>query len=140
MASTIAQHGMCFYSKEIAAVVSRSGSVSKMDLASEMLASSRNTMALGKLVGQDMGIENSRMGSVNSVSHIPRYRIVALNLLIVSFQKQNLLIVVCLMLTPLHSASKIQLPLNNQSNFLLSFKYKRCFYLHHFSEGFLHLF
>ncbi|KAF7141866.1 hypothetical protein RHSIM_Rhsim06G0104600 [Rhododendron simsii] len=70
MTSTITQHGICFYSKEIAAIGSCNGFVNKMDLASEMLASSSNTTALAKLVSQDMGIENSQMGSVESVSFV----------------------------------------------------------------------
>lgn len=49
MASTIAQHGFCLYAKHIAAVGSTSVSDYEVDLASEMLASTTNTMALGKL-------------------------------------------------------------------------------------------
>uniref|UniRef100_A0A5B7B8E5 AAA+ ATPase domain-containing protein n=1 Tax=Davidia involucrata TaxID=16924 RepID=A0A5B7B8E5_DAVIN len=53
MTSTIAQHGICFYANEIDTVGSKMGSSSRVDLAWEMLASSTNTMALGKLVSQD---------------------------------------------------------------------------------------
>ncbi|KAA8546400.1 hypothetical protein F0562_002861 [Nyssa sinensis] len=53
MISTIAQHGICFYANEIAAVGSKMGSSSRVDLAWEMLASSTDTMALGKLLSQD---------------------------------------------------------------------------------------
>lgn len=95
MTSTIAQHGICFYSKAIAAIGSCNGFVNKMDMASEMLASSSNTTALAKLVSQDMGIENSQMGSVESVSFVQRYKIVVLILLILSLQKRNFLLVAC---------------------------------------------
>ena len=54
MASTIAQHGFCFYSKYIAAAGSNLGSDYMVDLASEMLASTTNTMALGKLTRPEM--------------------------------------------------------------------------------------
>ncbi|KAL7246280.1 hypothetical protein ACSBR2_001409 [Camellia fascicularis] len=67
MASTIAQHGFCFYAKEIVAVGSNSSSVNRMDLALEMLASSTNTTALGKLVRRDRRIDNSEMGQLKSV-------------------------------------------------------------------------
>ncbi|KAK3006871.1 hypothetical protein RJ639_016716 [Escallonia herrerae] len=64
--SAIAQHGMRLYAKEIAAVGSSMGSESRMDLASEMLASSTNAMALGKLVRQDkQTIETSKMDPDN---------------------------------------------------------------------------
>ncbi|CAA2949361.1 Hypothetical predicted protein [Olea europaea subsp. europaea] len=49
MSSVLAQHGMCYYAKEAAALGSKIGSISSVDLASEMLESSANTMALGKL-------------------------------------------------------------------------------------------
>ncbi|CAL5384961.1 unnamed protein product [Camellia sinensis] len=67
MASTIAQHGFCFYAKEIVAVGSNGSSVNRMDLALEMLASSTNTTALGKLVRRDRRIDNSEMGRLKSV-------------------------------------------------------------------------
>ncbi|XP_057490564.1 uncharacterized protein LOC130776382 [Actinidia eriantha] len=70
MTSTIAQHGICFYAKEIAVVGSNVGSVNRMDLVSEMLASSTNTMALGKLISQDTRIEISEMGPLKSVSSV----------------------------------------------------------------------
>ena len=78
MTSTIAQHGICFYAKEIAVVGSNVGSVNRMDLVSEMLTSSTNTMALGKLISQDMRIESSEMGPLKSVSSVKRYRILGL--------------------------------------------------------------
>ncbi|CAK9154618.1 unnamed protein product [Ilex paraguariensis] len=53
MASTIAQHGICFYSKKIAALGSNMEYTSTVDLGWEMLTSSTSTMALGKLVSQD---------------------------------------------------------------------------------------
>lgn len=59
MASTIAQHGMCLYAKQSAVV----RSTAMVDLAGEMLASSANTMALGKLISQDMRmIQTSEKG------------------------------------------------------------------------------
>ena len=54
MTSAIAQHGFCFYAKDIAAVGSKMGCESSVDIASEMLASTTNMMTLGKLIGQDM--------------------------------------------------------------------------------------
>ncbi|KAJ9673640.1 hypothetical protein PVL29_023286 [Vitis rotundifolia] len=63
MASTIAQHGFCFYSKYIAAAGSILGSDYTVDLASEMLASTTNTMALGKLTRPEMRMNwTSRKG------------------------------------------------------------------------------
>ena len=63
MASTIAQHGFCFYSKYIAAAGSMLGSDYTVDLASEMLASTSNTMALGKLTRPEMRMNwTSRKG------------------------------------------------------------------------------
>ncbi|KAM7507737.1 hypothetical protein LguiA_018190 [Lonicera macranthoides] len=53
MTSTMAQHGMCLYAKEISVVGSNIDSLSRVDLAWEMLTSSTNTMALGKLVNQE---------------------------------------------------------------------------------------
>lgn len=52
LASTIAQHGFCFYIKNISAVGSTMGCVSTVDLASEMLGSATCMVALGKLVGE----------------------------------------------------------------------------------------
>ena len=54
MTSAIAQHGFCFYAKDIAAVGSKMGCESSVDIASEMLASTTNMMTLGKLIGLDM--------------------------------------------------------------------------------------
>ncbi|XP_041009916.1 uncharacterized protein LOC121254019 [Juglans microcarpa x Juglans regia] len=54
MTSSIAQHGFCFYAKDIAAVGSKMVSESSANLPSEMLASTTDMMALGKLIGQDM--------------------------------------------------------------------------------------
>ncbi|KAG8378276.1 hypothetical protein BUALT_Bualt08G0120700 [Buddleja alternifolia] len=53
MSSILAQHGMCFYAKEIASLGSTVGSTSKLDLASEMLSCSASSVALGKLASQD---------------------------------------------------------------------------------------
>lgn len=51
MASTISQHGFCFYAKAVGSMIAHERSV---DLLSEMLASTTNMMALGRLIGQDM--------------------------------------------------------------------------------------
>lgn len=50
MGSTYAQHGFCFYANKCAATGSSFGSQTTVDLALEMLASSTNVMALGKLL------------------------------------------------------------------------------------------
>ena len=50
--STYAQHGLCFYTSRFAEVGTNLGRGSTMDLALEMLASSTNTMALGKLLSK----------------------------------------------------------------------------------------
>ncbi|KAL3638815.1 hypothetical protein CASFOL_016722 [Castilleja foliolosa] len=52
MLSILAQHGMCFYAKEIASFGSVVGSTKTVDLASEMLLSSANSVALGKLASR----------------------------------------------------------------------------------------
>lgn len=53
MSSILAQHGMCYYAKEMASLQSIMGCQNNMDLASEMLSSSTNSVALGKLASQD---------------------------------------------------------------------------------------
>ena len=55
MMSTVAVHGFCFYSKCISDVGSKLGCDTKnrIDLTSDMLASTTNVMALGKLSRQD---------------------------------------------------------------------------------------
>ncbi|KAL8485596.1 hypothetical protein ACS0TY_027763 [Phlomoides rotata] len=53
MSSVLAQHGMCFYAKEIASLDSNLGSPNTLDLASKMLHSSSSSVALGKLANQD---------------------------------------------------------------------------------------
>ncbi|GER37747.1 replication factor C large subunit [Striga asiatica] len=53
MSSVLAQHGMCFYAKEIASLGSVVGSTNISILASEMLSSSSSSVALGKLASQD---------------------------------------------------------------------------------------
>ncbi|XP_061363887.1 uncharacterized protein LOC133307395 [Gastrolobium bilobum] len=52
--STVAVHGFCFYAKLIADVGSKLGYANRVDLTSEMLASTTNVMALGKLSGHDL--------------------------------------------------------------------------------------
>ena len=67
LASTIAQHGFCFYAKSISSVGSNVGCVRvDVDMASEMLANTNNMMALGKLVGQGMRTSNTSYGGRNS--------------------------------------------------------------------------
>ncbi|CAK8566401.1 unnamed protein product [Lathyrus sativus] len=54
MMSTVAVHGFCFYVKLIADVGSKLGYANMIDLTSEMLASTTDTMTLGKLSRQDL--------------------------------------------------------------------------------------
>jgi hypothetical protein len=54
MMSSVAVHGFCFYVKLIADVGSKLGCANKIDLTSEVLASTTNTMALGKLSRLDI--------------------------------------------------------------------------------------
>ncbi|CAI8584488.1 unnamed protein product [Vicia faba] len=54
MMYTVAVHGFCFYVKLIADVGSKLGCANMIDLTSEMLASTTNTMTLGKLSIQDL--------------------------------------------------------------------------------------
>lgn len=72
MTSTIAQHGICCYTKEIASVRPDNSSVNVTDLAWEMLASSTSTMALGNLVNRDMEIKSSEMATSKSVFSLKR--------------------------------------------------------------------
>ncbi|CAK8570335.1 unnamed protein product [Lathyrus sativus] len=53
MMSTVAEHGFCFYAKRIVDAGSKFGFENRVDVASEMLASTTNIMALGKLSRQD---------------------------------------------------------------------------------------
>ncbi|XAR55573.1 hypothetical protein NMG60_11035684 [Bertholletia excelsa] len=68
MASSIAQHGICFYAKKLAVIGLKTGSENTMELARAMLASSTNTMVLGKLVSEDRrtinGLESGPLQSV----------------------------------------------------------------------------
>ncbi|XP_062020623.1 uncharacterized protein LOC133737007 isoform X2 [Rosa rugosa] len=68
LASTIAQHGFCFYAKGISSVGSNVGCVRRvdMDIASEMLANTTNMMALCKLVGQGMRTSKTSYAGRNS--------------------------------------------------------------------------
>ncbi|XP_027338527.1 uncharacterized protein LOC113852450 isoform X1 [Abrus precatorius] len=54
MMPTVAEHGFCFYAKLIADVGSKLGYDNWVDLTSEILASTTNIMALGKLSEQDL--------------------------------------------------------------------------------------
>ncbi|KAK1386884.1 putative P-loop containing nucleoside triphosphate hydrolases superfamily protein [Heracleum sosnowskyi] len=63
MVSTISEHGMCLYAKHLDAASTNMVSAGRVDLAWEMLASTTNTMALGKLVSQDIKrIQNLEVG------------------------------------------------------------------------------
>lgn len=53
MTSILAEHGICFYAKEIASLQSIMGCRNNLDLASEMLSSTANSVALGKLISWD---------------------------------------------------------------------------------------
>ncbi|WJX10250.1 hypothetical protein P8452_00995 [Trifolium repens] len=53
MMSTVAVHGFCFYAKHIVDAGSKLGFANMVDITSEMLASTTNIMALGKLSRQD---------------------------------------------------------------------------------------
>lgn len=44
LASTIAQHGFCFYAKCISSVGSKEGCIGRVDLAGEMLANTASTI------------------------------------------------------------------------------------------------
>ncbi|KAJ6798913.1 Uncharacterized protein M6B38_212620 [Iris pallida] len=63
--STYAQHGLCFYSVKCAAIGSSLGHENTVDLAQEMLSSSTNTMALGKLLSKGKNAPNSYLGNSN---------------------------------------------------------------------------
>ncbi|EYU22957.1 hypothetical protein MIMGU_mgv1a020951mg [Erythranthe guttata] len=67
MSSILAQHGMCFYAKEIASLGSVVGSTNTLDLGSEMLSFSASSVALGKLACQDQKkIDGSNMKTIKS--------------------------------------------------------------------------
>lgn len=70
LASTIGQHGFCFYAKGISSVESKEGCV-KVDLASEMLANTASMMALGKLIGQGMRTSKTSYAGRNSERTLP---------------------------------------------------------------------
>nr|KYP55154.1 ATPase family AAA domain-containing protein 5 [Cajanus cajan] len=54
MVSTVAEHGFCFYANRIADEGSKLGCANCVDITSEMLSSTTDIMALGKLSGQDL--------------------------------------------------------------------------------------
>lgn len=79
MVSTMSEHGLCLYAKHIDATSTNMVSAGRVDLAWEMLASTTNTMALGKLVSQDKKrIENLEMGLSKSGNLSPRYTTIVL--------------------------------------------------------------
>lgn len=71
LASTIAQHGFCSYTKDIIAVGSTMGYESTVDLASEMLGSATDMVAWGKLVGEHPRSQSSCSGR-NSEFSLPK--------------------------------------------------------------------
>lgn len=73
LASTVAQHGFCFYAKGISSVGSNVGCVRRvdMDIASEMLANTTNMMALGKLIGQGRRTSKTSYAGSNSEMTLP---------------------------------------------------------------------
>lgn len=74
MVSIISEHGMCLYAKDIDAAGTNMFSTGRLDLAWEMLASSRSTMSLGKLVNRDSRrIQNSEMSLPDSAISTRRY-------------------------------------------------------------------
>ncbi|KAL5776969.1 hypothetical protein ACOSP7_009895 [Xanthoceras sorbifolium] len=64
MSSAIVQHGFCFYAKDISTIGLKMGSNAWADLTWEMINSSTNMMALGKLIGQN--VESSGISNVGS--------------------------------------------------------------------------
>ncbi|GFP89794.1 ATPase family aaa domain-containing protein 5 [Phtheirospermum japonicum] len=73
MSSILAQHGMCFYAKEIASLGSVVGSMNLVDLASEMLSSSENSVALGKLASRDQRKGAAFHEYISTLTQISRY-------------------------------------------------------------------
>lgn len=79
MVSTISEHGMCLYAKHIDAASTNMVSAGRVDLAWEMLASTTNTMALGKLVSQDIKrIQNLELGLSKGGNLSQRYMTILL--------------------------------------------------------------
>ncbi|KAG9149166.1 hypothetical protein Leryth_003167 [Lithospermum erythrorhizon] len=60
IASVFAEHGICLFAKESAVLGPKMGSINCVDLAWEMLASSTNAMALGKLVSRQSTLTDDR--------------------------------------------------------------------------------
>lgn len=76
MSSVLAQHGMCFYAKEIASLESNMGSPNTLDLASKMLYSSSSSVALGKLASQDRRIVDTSSTKMTKIPNLlTRYEI-----------------------------------------------------------------
>lgn len=74
MGSTYAQHGFCYYTSRCLSLGSEVGFQNTVDLAKEMLASSTNVMALGKLLTQgNINSQNLYDGSLHIKA--PRYGI-----------------------------------------------------------------
>lgn len=71
LASTIAQHGFCFYAKCISSVGSKEGCVGRVDLAGEMLANTASTMAFSKLIGKGMTASKASSAERNSETSLP---------------------------------------------------------------------
>ncbi|KAF9608432.1 hypothetical protein IFM89_009798 [Coptis chinensis] len=66
MTSTIAQHGLCFFAKETAAQRLNSGIRSRVDLASEMIASTTNPTVLGNLLTKNSSRNHTSSSSRGS--------------------------------------------------------------------------
>jgi hypothetical protein len=76
MSSIFSQHGICFHAKEASALGSNRGCWERVDLAWEMLLSSTNTMALGKLLTLDKRIIGSmKIRTPSNWRSLGRYRI-----------------------------------------------------------------
>lgn len=76
MSSVLAQHGMCFYAKEIVSLELNMGSPNTLNLASKMLHSSSNSVALGKLASQDgRNFDKSSTKTIKSPNLLMRYEI-----------------------------------------------------------------
>ncbi|XP_048438990.1 uncharacterized protein LOC103953161 isoform X3 [Pyrus x bretschneideri] len=71
LASTIAQHGFCFYAKCISSVGSKESCVGRVDLAGEMLANTASTMAFSKLIGKGMRASKASSAERNSETSLP---------------------------------------------------------------------
>ncbi|KAJ4930455.1 hypothetical protein NE237_000138 [Protea cynaroides] len=72
MASTMAQHGLCFFVKKSAAKALNLGSRNRVDLTWERLTSTSNTTAMGKAITQDTSISQTSCGRCCLDIKLPR--------------------------------------------------------------------